>query len=157
MESLVMEGFEPHTVATEILENHLTGIFDVIEQPNYDQEKFSSLIVNRFMKMLQELLSEISEGFYDGIEGLEKVYKASFRQHVIQSFGPEMGAILNEMAPQMTWDLLIKAYKSQLQAQAQLQLPQTQPQVQPNNVLFINCLVLKITLEFNCIRRGSKS
>jgi len=60
--------------------------------------------------MLQELVKEISEGFYDGTEGLSKVYKVVTKQQLRECFGEDMGNIVNEFFGNSSWDMIMKAY-----------------------------------------------
>jgi len=110
MQELVMEGFEPETVAVEILEKHIAKILDILDRESYGPEQFSNLIINAISAMLQELVKEISEGFYDGTEGLSKVYKVVTKQQLRECFGEDMGNIVNEFFGNSSWDMIMKAY-----------------------------------------------
>ncbi len=59
-QSLAMEGFEPHTVASELALPHLLKLIDA-SLNSYTNNRFSDEFLRRFKALAKELLSEVSE------------------------------------------------------------------------------------------------
>jgi DNA-binding ferritin-like protein (Dps family) len=114
MNDLVFEGFEPQTVAQEILESHLPNVIDIIERENYGNERFSALIGRELTKMVQKIMVDVSEGYCDGLDGLQKVYKAVIKEELHKLVGIEIGNILFEIFQKMGWEIMMKAYNAKL-------------------------------------------
>jgi len=103
------------------------------EQENYPNERFSVLFSQRITNAIGELIQEVSEGFYDNVQGLEEVYKAVLKDELNKSYGAEFGSMAYGMLGDSSWNFYLKAHQTFLQPQPDAQNP-TKPANTPMNI-----------------------
>lgn len=100
----ILEGFEPHTVALDISMLHVDNILNACLQ-NYDENsnKFSNSLCNILQRFSHELITEVSEGFNDGIVGVEEFLRLKLRNYISKVSGPENSVILIDVLWANLW------------------------------------------------------
>ena len=97
----VMEGFEPQTVAEEVSTKHLAIIFQTILKDYSPTEKFSDAFTTDFKAYVKELLAEVSEGFYDGMNGVEVILKEKLKREIANMAAGMEGLFISLVWPQI--------------------------------------------------------
>lgn len=108
-----MEGFEPHTVAEEISTKHFIGLIDAILKDYLPPHKFSDAFVNLIKIYVRELITEITEGLYDGMNDFELIVKERFKNEV-SNMAPGMeGMVMGMVWPQL-WQKVLRLYQQEV-------------------------------------------
>ena len=111
----VMEGFEPQTVAEEVSVKHLALIFQTILKDYPPTEKFSDAFSADFKAYVRELLAEVSEGFYDGMNGVEIILKEKLKREIANIAGGMEGLFIGLVWPQI-WQKILSLSNQNNQA-----------------------------------------
>lgn len=110
----VMEGFEPQTVAEDISIKHLEILFKTILRDYPPSEKFSDAFVRDFKAYVRELMAEVSEGLYGGLDDLQVLLKEKFRKEINNLAGNALegmeGMIFGLVWPNL-WQRVLKIYQ----------------------------------------------
>lgn len=73
----VIEQFDPLMIINEIVAERLPGFFDALIDYTGDDAGFISLIRTRSAEMVIKIISEIEDGFTEGIDDILKFFKAN--------------------------------------------------------------------------------
>lgn len=110
----VMEGFEPQTVAEEISIKHLEIIFKTILRDYSPSEKFSEAFVGDFKAYIRELMSEVSEGLYGGIDDFQFLLKEKLKRELTNMLGNSLegmeGMLFGLVWPNL-WQRVMRIYQ----------------------------------------------
>lgn len=106
-----MEGFEPATVAGEILERKIAQVLQIIdsytETPN---TKFSDLLGAVIPDTLGEIVYEISEGLNNGYQDFKEIYSENIRIMLRETFR-QADHMLEKPITELIWFNLENAYR----------------------------------------------
>lgn len=119
--SKVLEGFEPKTVARDILENRILQILHIIDTyrdtPN---TKFSDLIGATVFNMIGEVVCEVSEGLHDGFDDFKEIFRENFKttlRTIFRQTDHDLEAPLN----QLLWYNVEAAFRQRTEFQHRIQ------------------------------------
>lgn len=86
-----MEGFEPETVATEVVNRNILKLMDVVDRDYSGQlTKFSTELLIALKLMIGECVHEISEGLYQGLTDYKLIFQHNSASLLIKTVGQEM-------------------------------------------------------------------
>jgi len=101
---LAIEGFEPNTVAIDVSIPHVIKLIDA-SLSSYDnsQNKYSEEVTKIFRSLAKDLLTEISEGFNQGISDLQLILRDKFSRYISSAVGEDTASLFRGMLWPNLW------------------------------------------------------
>lgn len=87
--ALVFEGIEPQAIGSDILDDRLPLIYDLIfrDFPANGSQRFSDEFMHVFKSLIGELFSSLAECLRGGMSDLENIFRFKVKQILIRLYG----------------------------------------------------------------------